>query len=365
MGKRRMRGLLGVALAAMLLFGCGQSNVANETGDNSNKIEGHIKRVGVAMPTQVSERWINDGANMQKKLQGMGYEVELQYADDDIDIQIEQVEKMIDDGVNCLVIGAIDSTRLVETEERAKEAGIPIIAYDRLLMDTDAVSYYATFDNKKVGSLIGQCIVEKAELEKAKAEGDQKTIEFFMGSPDDNNALFVYDGLMEQLNPYLEDGTLQCFSGKTSFEDTSILRWSQDTAKENATEILKKYYTDQKLDIACTVYDGFAYGVIDALEAAGYTESDWPMVTGSDAEIMAIKNIMEGKQISSLYKDTRILADKCTAMVQALLEGGEPEINDTEQYDNGKKIVPSYLCMPVIVDADNLNEVMKEQQATE
>lgn len=312
------------------------------------------KKVGVAMPTQSSERWINDGANMKDQLEALGYEVDLQYAEDDVQAQVSQIENMIASGVNCLVIASIDSDALVNVEAQAKDAGIPIIAYDRLLMNTDAVSYYATFDNKGVGTAIGKYIEDNANLDPA----DPKTIEFFMGSPDDNNAHMLYAGLMEVLQPYLDNGALVCKSGRTSFDDTCILRWSQETAQQNCENYLTGFYADEDLDICATAFDGFAYGCKAALEGAGYTDANWPMITGQDAELMATKNIISGKQTMSIYKDTRLLAEKCVTMVQAVLEGAEPEINDTEQYNNGKIVVPSYLCTPVAVDQSNYKEII-------
>lgn len=382
--KRKVLGaLLSVAMMATLLVGCGDSasapaasttDGAAATADTAAPADtaasadtaapadtaasGGGKKVGVAMPTQSSERWINDGANMKAKLEELGYEVDLQYAEDDIQAQVSQVENMIASGANCLVIASIDSDALVNVEVQAKEAGIPIIAYDRLLKNTDAVSYYASFDNKGVGTAIAKYIEEKKDLPGAKAAGESYTIEFFMGSPDDNNAKMLYDGIIEVLQPYLDDGTLVCKSGRTSFDDTCILRWSQETAQQNCENYLTGFYADEDLDIACTAFDGFAYGVKSALDGAGYTEVNWPLITGQDAELMAVKNIISGKQTMSIYKDTRLLADKCVTMVQAVLEGTEPEINDTEQYDNGVIVVPSYLCTPIAVDKDNYEEII-------
>ncbi len=364
--KKKILSLMLTAVMAMgLAVGCGPADTGapaadgttTESGDSgSATAESTGKRVAVAMPTQSSERWINDGNNMKEKLEALGYEVDLQYAEDDVQAQVSQIENMIAAGADCLVIAAVDSSALVNVEQQAKDAGIPIIAYDRLLMDTDAVSYYATFDNKGVGTAIGKYIEEAKDL----ANTDETyTIEFFMGSPDDNNAVMLYNGLMEVLQPYLDDGTLVCKSGRTSFEDTCILRWSQEGAQKNCEDFLTGYYSDEKLDICATAFDGFAYGCKAALEGAGYTVGeDWPLITGQDAELMATKNIIAGSQTMSIYKDTRLLADKCVTMVQAVLEGAEPEINDTEQYDNGKLVVPSYLCTPVAVDKDNYKEII-------
>lgn len=378
MKKKILGALLSVAMVATMLVGCGTNNTtapadnttATDDAEKDDAAEpaddaaepaddaaatGGGKKVGVAMPTQSSERWINDGANMKKQLEALGYEVDLQYAEDDVQMQVSQIENMIASGVNCLVIASIDSSALVNVEAQAKEAGIPIIAYDRLLMDTDAVSYYATFDNKGVGTAIGKYIEEKKDLANT---SETFTIEFFMGSPDDNNAHMLYAGLMEVLQPYLDNGTLVCKSGRTSFDDTCILRWSQETAQQNCENYLTGFYADEDLDICATAFDGFAYGCKAALEGAGYTDANWPMITGQDAELMATKNIISGKQTMSIYKDTRLLAEKCVTMVQAVLEGAKPEINDTEQYDNGKIVVPSYLCTPVAVDKDNYQEII-------
>ncbi len=377
MKKKVLGTLLSVAMVASMLVGCGggeaetaapaatEAPAAAEEAPAADAPAADAaeapaasggKKVGVAMPTQSSERWINDGANMKAQLESLGYEVDLQYAEDDVQAQVSQIENMIASGVNCLVIASIDSDALVNVEAQAKDAGIPIIAYDRLLMNTDAVSYYATFDNKGVGTAIGKYIEENAGLDPA----DPKTIEFFMGSPDDNNAHMLYAGLMEVLQPYLDNGALVCKSGRTSFDDTCILRWSQETAQQNCENYLTGFYADEDLDICATAFDGFAYGCKAALEGAGYTDANWPMITGQDAELMATKNIISGKQTMSIYKDTRLLAEKCVTMVQAVLEGAEPEINDTEQYNNGKIVVPSYLCTPVAVDQSNYKEIIVE-----
>ena len=188
--------------------------------------------------------------------------------------------------------------------------------------------------------------------------GESYTIEFFMGSPDDNNAVLLHKGVMSVLEKYLKDGKLVCKSGRTSFEDTCILRWSQETAQQNCENYLTGFYADEDLDIACSAFDGFAYGIKAALEGAGYKEDNWPLITGQDAEVMAVKNIIEGKQTQTIFKDTGLLAEKCVTMVQAVVEGGEPEINDTETYDNHKLVVPSYLCEPVSLDKDNYKELV-------
>ncbi|MCI8639612.1 MAG: sugar ABC transporter substrate-binding protein [Coprococcus sp.] len=361
--------ILSMILAATMVFalaltGCGSNDSGNSDsgsgsdGGSEEKAESNGKKVGVAMPTQSSERWIKDGENMKKQLEALGYEVDLQYAEDDIQAQTSQLETMIAQQVDCLVIASIDSEALVNVLDQAKEANIPVIAYDRLLMSTDAVSYYASFDNEGVGRKIGEYIEEKAGLASAT---EPQTIEFFMGSPDDNNAVLLHKGVMSVLQKYLDNGTLVCKSGRTSFEDTCILRWSQETAQQNCENFLTGFYAEDDLDIACSAFDGFAYGIKAALEGAGYkVGTKWPLITGQDAEVMAVKNIIEGSQTQTIFKDTGLLAEKCVTMVQAVLEGTEPEINDTETYDNGVKVVPSYLCEPVSLDKDNYKELVIE-----
>ena len=363
MKKKLLGALLSVAMVASLLVGCGSTAApaadaapaaAADTADAAPAAAANGKKVGVAMPTQSSERWINDGSNMKKQLEALGYEVDLQYAEDDVQAQVSQIENMIAAGANCLVIASIDSSALVNVEKQAADAGIPVIAYDRLLMDTDAVSYYATFDNKGVGTAIGKYIVDNAGATK----DDPKTIELFMGSPDDNNAHMLYAGLMEQIQPLLDEGALVCKSGQLDFDSNCTLRWDQQTAMKRCEDILTGYYADEELDICATAYDGLAYGCMAALEGAGYTDANWPLITGQDAELMATKHIISGKQTMSIAKDTRILAEKCVTMVKAVLEGAEPEINDTTTYNNNVIVVPSYLCTPQPVDKSNYKEIL-------
>ena len=372
MKKRILSMILATAMVATMLVGCGAKEEAAAPAEEAKVEEaapaedaapaaeqtGAGKTVAIAMPTQSSERWINDGSNMKSQLEALGYEVLLQYAEDDVQAQVSQIENFVAQQVDCIVIAAVDSGALTTVEASAKAAGIPIIAYDRLLMDTDAVSYYATFDNKGVGTAIGNELVAQAKLEEVKAAGESLTIELFMGSPDDNNAHMLYAGLMEVLQPYFDAGTLVCKSGRTSFDDTCILRWSQETAQQWCENYLASFYADEDLDICATAFDGFSYGCKAALENAGYTAENWPIISGQDAELMASKNILAGTQTFSIAKDTRVLAEKCVTMIEAVLNGTEPEINDTTTYNNGVITVPSYLCTPVAVNKDNLKEIL-------
>ncbi len=368
MKRKVLSTILAASMVATMAVGCGGGNSAQTDAPAADAgteapaaADQEGGKIGVAMPTQSSERWIKDGDNMKEKLEALGYEVDLQYAEDDVQMQVSQIENMIASGSQCLVIAAVDAGALTTVEAQAKEAGIPIIAYDRLLMDTDAVSYYASFDNEGVGTAIGEYVKTAKDLDAAREAGESYTIEFFMGSPDDNNAVLLHRGVMGVLQEYLDDGTLVCKTGRTSFEDTCILRWSQETAQQWCENYLTGFYADEDLDIACTAFDGFAYGVKAALQGAGYTADNWPLITGQDAELMACKNILDGTQTTTIFKNTSLLADKCVTMVEAVMKGAEPEINDTTTYDNNVVVVPSYLCTPISVDKNNLQEVVVEE----
>lgn len=342
-----------MTLIITVLSGC-----SKEVDEAEEFLPGSGKVIGIAMPTQHSQRWINDSENMKAKLEALGYLVLDQFAENDVNRQISQIEGFIEQKVDCLVIASVDSYALGNVLKKAKDAGIPVIAYDRLIMDTDAISYYATFDNKMVGTIIGNEIITQAHLNDVRKAGEYRTIEFFMGSPDDNNAMMFYNGMMEVLRPYMDDGTLVCKSGKFTFNETAIVRYSEDMAAEKCARLLDTHYKNEDLDICASVFDGFAYGCKTALEAAGYTEDNWPIITGQDADLKACKNIIAGVQTSSVYKDTRFLAEKCVTMVNAVCNGSDPEINDIEQYNNRVITVPAYLCTPVIINADNIKEII-------
>ena len=344
--------LILIAMLMLIFSGCGNDSGGEKKSASNGKV------IGVSMPTQTAQRWIQDGDFMKQKLEKKGYSVDLKYAEDDIQKQIDQISEMIESGVNCLVIASIDSVQLVDVLEKAKRKNIPVIAYDRLLMDTDSVSYYATFDNKGVGILIGRYVEDQLGLK----DGEKTfNVEFFAGSPDDNNAYFLNEGVFEVLQPYIDKGTLKIPSGQIDFNTICTLRWSQQTAQERMEKLLSTYYRSQKIDAVISPYDGISYGIADALESKGYkVGEDFPLITGQDADLQAIKNILDGKQTMTIFKDTRLLADKCVTMVEAVLEGKVPAINDTISYDNHKLIVPSFLCKPVIVDKNNIDKELIE-----
>jgi putative multiple sugar transport system substrate-binding protein len=312
--------------------------------------------VGVSMPTQSSQRWIQDGNYMKETLEERGYEVDLQYAEDNIDAQVSQIENMIVKGADVLVIAAIDGAALTNVLEQAADNDVKVISYDRLIINTPHVSYYATFDNFQVGVLQGGYIVDALDLESGAGPFN---IELFAGSPDDTNAYYFFDGAMSELQPFIDSGQLNVVSGQTEFDQVATLRWDGATAQQRMDNILTAFYTDRDVHAVLSPYDGLSIGILSALKSVGYGSSkELPVITGQDAEIPSVKAILAGEQTSTVFKDTRVLAERAARMVDAVLQGTEPEINDTETYDNGVFVVPSFLEIPVSVDIDNWEEVL-------
>ena len=314
--------------------------------------------VGIAMPTQTSERWIADGANMVEVLEERGYDTNLQYAQDDIPNQVAQIENMVAGGVDVLVIASIDGTTLSDVLQQAADQGIKVVAYDRLIRNSPNVDYYATFDNFQVGVLQGQSIVDGLDLEN---QDGPFNIELFGGSPDDNNAYFFYDGAMSVLQPYIDSGKLVVKSGQTGMDQVSTLRWDPATAQARMDNILSAFYGDgETVDAVLSPYDGLSIGIISSLRGVGYGSGDqeMPVISGQDAEVQSVRAIIAGEQTSTIFKDTRELARVTADMVDAMLQDREVPVNDTETYDNGVKVVPSYLLEPVVVTVDNWEDVL-------
>jgi putative multiple sugar transport system substrate-binding protein len=378
MSKKLLSVLLSTAMVAALLVGCGNSAAeteapAAETEEAAPAEEAPAEeaeapaeeaeapaaagtKVGVSMPTKDLQRWNQDGANMQAELEAAGYEVDLQYAGNDESQQLAQIENMISGEVDVLVIAAIEASSLGEALDMAKAANIPVIAYDRLLMNSDAVSYYATFDNYKVGVTQGQYIVDTLDLDNAEGPFN---LEITAGDPGDNNAPFFYNGAMDTLKPYIESGKLVVQSGQTAFEEVGTPKWATETAQSRAENILSTHYakgSGNNVDVWLCSNDSTALGVTNAL-AANY-DGEYPIITGQDCDIANTKNMIAGKQSMSVFKDTRTLASQVVKMVGQILNGEEVEVNDTTTYDNGTGVIPSFLCEPVFADANNYKELL-------
>src|SRR5690554_5688491 len=227
-------------------------------------------RIGVAMPTQSLQRWNQDGANMKAQLEAAGYVVDLQYANNDVALQVSQLENMILNGADILVIASIDGASLGTVLAIAKDEGIPVIAYDRLIMATDAVSYYATFDNYMVGTIQGEYLVDKLELA---TRTDPVNIEIVGGSADDNNARFFYQGAIDAIQPYLDSGIVVVPSGQIAFESVATMAWSSERAQARMDNLIAAHYSDgTRLDAVLCSNDSTALGVTNSLVNAGFEE---------------------------------------------------------------------------------------------
>lgn len=336
--------LLVIMMIASLFVGCAQKSADN--------------LIGVSMPTKSLQRWNQDGANMKAELEKKGYGVELLYAEDSVDQQIKDLENMITKGCKVLVIASIDGEALKGVLDEAGKAGIKVIAYDRLIKGSEYVDYYATFDNYLVGVLQGTYIIETLGLNKG--EKGPFTMEVFGGSPDDNNAYFFNGGAMDTLAAYIESGVLNIKSGQTAMEQIAIQGWKSENAQARMDNLLTAFYADESVDVVLSPNDSLAQGIVASLKAAGYGSADkpFPILTGQDCDTTNVKMLIAGEQSMSVFKDTRTLAGKVVDMVEAIMKGTEPPVNDTKTYDNGVKVVPSYLCEPVFADVNNYKALL-------
>lgn len=314
--------------------------------------------VGIAMPTKSSLRWISDGNELKSALEAKGYTVDLQYAEDDIPNQLAQIENMVTKGAKALVIASIDGTTLSDVLQKAHDGGATVVAYDRLIRQSPNVDYYTTFDNFKVGVLQANSILQGLGYPEKKGPFN---IELFGGSPDDNNAFFFYDGAMSVLQPLIDKGDFKVKSGQTGMKTVGTLRWDAAVAQARMDNILSANYSDgSRVDTVLAPYDGLSRGIISSLRGVGYGTADqpWPIISGQDAEVPSVKAIIAGEQYSTVFKDTRDLAKVTANLVDTVLAGGKPEINDDKTYENGVKVVPSYLLTPVSVDKSNYEKVL-------
>lgn len=313
--------------------------------------------VGISMPTKSSTRWISDGESMVKEFTALGYETDLQFAEDDIPNQLAQIENMVTKGAKVLIIAAIDGTTLSDILKKAHESGAKVFAYDRLISKTENVDYYTTFDNFGVGVLQANSLVKG--LKERFAGVKPWNVELFGGSPDDTNAFYFYDGAMSVLQPMIDAGDIVIASGQMGMDKVGTLRWDGAVAQARMDNLLSANYTDKKVHGVLAPYDGLSRGIISSLKGVGYAPgAEMPIVTGQDAEVPSVKGMMAGEQYSTVFKDTRELAKVTAKMVDAVLQGKEPEINDTKTYNNGVKVVPSYLLTPYDVGKDDIEKML-------
>jgi putative multiple sugar transport system substrate-binding protein len=335
----------------------GTTTVDNAAGANKGAL------VGVAMPTKTSSRWIKDGDAVKASLEKLGYKVDLEYGDDKIPNQVQQISNMLTKGAKVLIIASIDGTALSDQLDQAAKSGVKVIAYARLINGNKTVDYYTTFDNNEVGVqqatslLTGLGILDKDGKDTGAA--GPFNIELFAGSPDDNNATFFFNGAMDTLKPYIDKGVVVVKSGQVGFTQVATLRWDPATAQKRMQNLIASTYSaGDKVDGVLSPYDGLSIGIISALTSSGYASNALPIVTGQDAEAASVKSIIAGQQYSTIYKDTRLLGDEAVKMADDLLNGKTPEVNDTKSYNNKVKIVPTYLFPPKVVTKDNYKKLL-------
>ena len=362
-------GLAGVL--ALSMAGCSGSGAGGTTDNGTTEASQNASdiTIGVAMPTQTSQRWIADGDAVKSGLEALGYTVDLQFANDDIPTQTQQIDQMVTKGEKLLIIASIDGTALTSQLQAAADAGIKVIAYDRLIRDSPNVDFYVTFDNYKVGVaqanslLFGLGLTDKTGKAVASPPAGPFNIELFAGSSDDNNASFFFTGAMDTLRPYLDNGTLVVKSGQTDFAQVATQRWDQAVAQTRMENLLSATYGGNGEGLAGVLspFDGISRGIITALQGVGMgpdITQGLPIVTGQDAEIASVKLINDGVQFSTIFKDTRKLADQAVTAATAYLAGNTPTPNDTTTYENGVKVVPSMLLEVDTVNKEDIKSLL-------
>ena len=325
-------------------------------------------KVGIAMPTKSLERWNRDGSFLKEQFEKAGYTVELTYSDNDVNQQVNDIENLVSDGVKILIIAAIDGESLTNVLDSADKAGIPVIAYDRLIRNTKAVDYYVSFDNYTVGVLQGQYVIDTLKLD-LKDTSKSYNIEFTAGDPADNNAGFFFKGAFDTLKPYIDAGILKVPSGQTTFEAVATASWDTTKAMNRMQNILGSFYGNGTvLDVALCSNDSTALGVTKAI-ASDYAGTNQPIITGQDGDQANLKNIVDGKQSMTVYKAVANEAVVTMALAQAMLSGETPSdalastfdfacTYDTKSYDNGTGVIPSYLLTPTVVTKDNIQTAL-------
>lgn len=347
-----------VMTLSLVACGGGDTPANNENSDNDG-----AQTVGISMPTKSLERWNRDGSYLKEQFEKAGYNVLLTYSDNDNNQQNNDIANMLAENIDLLIVAAIDGEALAQTLADAKDQNVPVIAYDRMITNSDAVNYYVSFDNYTVGVLQAQYVIDKLDLANA---GDKTyNIEFTAGDPADNNAGFFFNGAYDTLKTYIDAGTLKIPSGKTTFEQVATPAWSTDTAMENFQNTLASYYSDGTvLDIALCSNDSTAMGVAKAI-TSDYAGSNTPLVTGQDGDIANLQNIVDGVQTMTVYKNVADEAGVTLVLAQALLAGETIDASlcskfaveaacNTTDYSNGTNAATSFLLVPYSIDAENL-----------
>lgn len=349
-----------LAAAAATVMCCSMASCGSQGSQVQESIQ---KTIGIAMPSKQLERWNSDGESLKSEFEKAGYKVDLRFSENDAEKQKEDISGMINDGVDLLLIAAVDGSALSDTLAGAKEKNIPVVAYDRLIMNTDALTYYVSFDNYTVGKLQGEYVRDQLHLMSTTSEYN---IEFVAGDAGDNNASYFFNGAYDVLQPYLDNGALRVRSGKYTFAQAATKDWSTDNAEKNMKDTLASYYKDgEQLDIVLCANDSTALGVANAIES-DYKGGNTPIITGQDGDISNLKNIVDGKQSMTVYKNVHDEAAVTFEVCKMLLDGGIPTsklagsfenfkvVYNSESYNNGVRYIQSYLLVPYVITKDNL-----------
>lgn len=327
------------------------------------------QKIGISMPTQSLERWNRDGAYLQEQFEAAGYEVEVTYADNKNDQQNNDIQNLLADDVDILIVAAVDGSGLEQSLKEAAEKEIPVISYDRLIL-SEATSYYVSFDNYTVGTLQGQYVVDTLDLDNVDGPFN---IELTAGDPADNNAGYFFQGAMDVIQPYIDEGKLVVVSGQTDFDSVATEQWNTDTAMERMQNILASYYADgTQLDVALCSNDSTALGVTRAIES-DYAGDNTVIITGQDGDVENLANIIDGKQSMTVYKAVANEAVVTLDLAEAILNGETPDETlisdewgfecayDTESYSAVDGVnTPSYLLVPTVVTSENLESALVE-----
>ncbi len=345
------------AVTALALTGCSSSGRGGDATASAGAAAGFAAdaTIGIALPDKTSENWVLAGGLFDSGLKAAGFKADVQYApaSNTVAEQQNQISAMITNGAKVIVIGAKDGKQLGTQLQQAADAGVTVIAYDRLIENTPNVNYYVAFDNFKVGELQGQALLDG--LQKRSGHGAPWNVELFSGSPDDANSAVFFNGAMKVLQPKIDDGTLKVVSGQTDIQQTATQGWKAENAQSRMDSLLAANYTSATIDGVLSPNDTLARAIITSVKQAGKNISQFT-VTGQDSEAESVKSIMAGEQYSTINKDTSLLVAQTIKMIQSLQKGETPEVNDTTQYNNGVKVVPAYLLPPVIVTKENAAE---------
>ena len=381
MKKRLMASIILAAAAAICLTACGakketaestasgteEAPVSGEAQDPYMDVSG--RRVAIAFPSAADERWSRDGEYLEQRFQEKGCTTHLVYSDGLEEQQTADVTQLIDEGCDLLIVSAIGDTSLAAPLAKAKAAGIPVIAYDKLIRGTDAVNFYVAYDAYRIGEMQGEYCIRALGL-KVEDTSKEYNVEFIAGNPADTTTGYLFSGAYDTLKPYLDAGVLDVPSEQMTFGQVTEGEWDANAAETRMKTILNTYY-DKKTELAIALCsdDEAAKGVSKVLDTS-YSGKNHVIVTGCGAEADNLELIRKGKQSMTVYMAPEQEAAVTADLGLTLLAGESADANlisdggwkfecryDTSSYNNGKGIVPSFLIVPEVITADNIRKI--------